>query len=363
MPLKLSRTRVWRTYHGGKLLDQFQGAEDPQDSSFPEEWIASVTQARNTGREHVAHEGLSRVLKADGSHGSLLRDVVAAQPRAALGSAHVDHFGESTGLLVKLLDSSERLTIQVHPDRTAAREVFGSRFGKTEAWYILGGRAIDGEEPYVLFGFKPGVTRAAWRRLFENQDIEGMIGNLHRFPARPGQVFLITGGVPHAIGPGCFLVEVQEPTDYSIRPERTTPAGREIPDEMCHQGAGFDRMFDIFHYDGAEQDEIAGRYCPPERTVRGGTDSVDRQLVGYDHGAPFAMHLVSVSTEYRFAGRGQFATAVVLEGVGDLPEYGLSLRAADELFFPAAAGDFTIRSTGADPLRLAICYPPEVPAG
>lgn len=36
-----------------------------------------------------------------------------------------------------------------------AKEIFQSDFGKTKAWYILEGRTVKGEDPYVLFGFKP----------------------------------------------------------------------------------------------------------------------------------------------------------------------------------------------------------------
>lgn len=126
-----------------------------------------------------------------------------------MGKAHVEKFGSQTAVLVKLLDSSERLTIQVHPDRQFAECKFQSRFGKTEAWYVLSGRTMDGEEPYVLFGFKPGVTAEAWKTLFESQDIPGMIDALHRIPVREGDIFLVEGGVPHAIGSGCFLIEIK----------------------------------------------------------------------------------------------------------------------------------------------------------
>lgn len=52
------------------------------------------------------------------------------------------------GVLVKFLDSAERLPIQVHPDKEKAKILFHSGYGKTEAWYILDGRKIHGENPY-----------------------------------------------------------------------------------------------------------------------------------------------------------------------------------------------------------------------
>ena len=60
--LKFSANRVWRTYQGGKQLDLIEGKENPQDSSFPEDWIGSTVEARNIGRENIT-EGLARILQ------------------------------------------------------------------------------------------------------------------------------------------------------------------------------------------------------------------------------------------------------------------------------------------------------------
>ncbi len=101
--------------------------------------------------------------------------------------------------------------------------MLGSAFGKTESWYILGGREINGEKSAIYLGFREGVTEEIWKELFLKQDIQGMLSNLHRFEVNPGDAFIIYGGVPHAIGSGCFLMEVQEPTDYTMRVEKVTP--------------------------------------------------------------------------------------------------------------------------------------------
>lgn len=167
-------------------------------------------------------EGLSEIVLENGKS-ITLKDLIRSNPEDILGRRHTAKYGSETAVLVKVLDAGERLTIQVHPDREFAQSAFQSVFGKTEAWYILGGRTIGGEDPYVLLGFKPGMTQAKWKQLFEDQDIPGMIGALHKIPVQPGDVFLVEGGVPHAIGSGCFLIEIQEPTDYTLRVERTTP--------------------------------------------------------------------------------------------------------------------------------------------
>jgi len=147
MPLLLSFVRARRTYTGGKLLEQLHGLPDPKDSDYPEEWIASVVEARGDNPQ----ECLSRVML--NGRQVLLRSLIRRDPAGMLGEAHAARYGESPGMLVKLIDAAERLTVQVHPDREFARQYFQSPFGKTEAWYILGTRCIAGEKPCLYMGF------------------------------------------------------------------------------------------------------------------------------------------------------------------------------------------------------------------
>ena len=315
-PLKIRPTRVWRTYEGGKLIDGLQGCETPKDSHFPENWIASLVTARNPGREEI-NEGLS-FLELSGGKQYTLKEVIDSDPELYLGKNHVLKFESDTGVLVKILDSLERLTIQVHPDREKAKRLFNSSYGKTEAWYILGGRETNNEKPYILLGFKPGVTRELWEEMFEAQDIAGMLEALHKFYVHPGDVFLIEGGVPHAIGPGCFLVEIQEPTDYTIRVEKKTPKGMDVPDELCHQGIGFDRMFECFHYEGLDRDEVLNKYLLKPVVKRSLKNGKESSLVDYTQTDKFAMELIEVNSEMEFERDEFFSILLALSGQGDL---------------------------------------------
>ena len=101
-PLPLEPTRVHRFYRGGALLGRLRG-EAEEDAFFPEDWLGSVTPARNPGRNDPA-EGSSRL-----ADGRTLRDAVEADPIRWLGETHVARFGTSTGLLAKLLDTAQRL--------------------------------------------------------------------------------------------------------------------------------------------------------------------------------------------------------------------------------------------------------------
>lgn len=83
---------------------------------------------------------------------------------------------------------------------------------------------------------------------------------LHRVPVAPGDFVFVDGGVPHAIGAGCFMVELQEPSDLMVVAERFTPSGRRIPDAKMHGGVGWEKMFDVYEYEGRTFEETCAKY-------------------------------------------------------------------------------------------------------
>lgn len=265
------------------------------------------------------------------------------------------------GVLVKLIDSAERLTLQVHPDRDTAGKLFGSPYGKTECWHILSCHPVNGEDPCIYLGFQPGVTRSQWKQLFARQDIPGMLAAMQRYPVHPGDTILIEGGMPHAIGAGCFLVEIQEPTDYTIRVERTTPSGFAVADSMCHQGLGFERMFDCFHYEPLTRQQIHDRwFIPPQELSRmpGGRLT---QLIGYDRTPLFCLEEVVVSGTVERPACPAFSGLYVLSGSGRLCAHGrtLPLGRTDQVFVPWQTGSFTLTCTGGEPLQVLHIHGPQ----
>lgn len=338
-PLPLKHNRVWRTYAGGKLLAQWQGIENGGDGNCPEEWIGSTVRTRRAETQGTS-EGLSTV---DGSELGLcedmrLLDLIEAAPHAMLGEAHTRTWGTETAILVKALDAAERLTIQVHPTKEQAGHFFGAGFGKTEAWYVLRTREdSSGEQPCVYLGFREHVTRACWKELFETQNIREMRRALHRFPVAPDDVFLVEGGVPHAIGEGCFLLELQEPTDFIFRAERTTPAGDILPDEACHLGIGFDAMLDMHRYEPLTRQETLTRWKIEPRVLREEEGFRLLSLLDTAHTDCFSMQRLDLHGEYTMLPWDGFAIAIVTTGSGAFICDGANTRVkqGDAFFLPA----------------------------
>ena len=351
-PMKMLPNRVWRIYLGGLLLSALRN-EDGTDGYFPEDWLASVVTANNPPRPDAPEqEGLSRVQTSEGT--VYLRDLIAHDPEGYLGRAHVGRFGAHFGVLTKFLDSAERLPIQVHPDKDAAKTLFHSDYGKTEAWYILGGREIGGEAPYILLGFREDVTREQLRGLFDRQDIEGMAALMHKIPVQAGDVFLIEGGTPHAIGPGCFLLEIQEPTDYTISLEKCNTLGERLPDFLCHMGIGFDKMFDCFHYVRHTEAELRAKFqLIPHETERSETHT-RTELIAYERTPMFSLRRLDVHGTFMCSAQGRAAAFAVTAGEGTVA--GIPVRQGECLFVPASSPDFAVSGN----LTILECLPPQV---
>src|SRR5262245_40241131 len=208
------------------MIGALRGAVE-EDGDHPEDWIASVVPARNPTRDEP-EAGLSRL-----EDGRLLRDAVAGEP---------EHWGEPT-VLVKLLDPANRLPVHAHPDRAFARANLGSEYGKTEAWIVVATRDRDAE---VWVGLREQVEREQYREWIERQDRDALLGSLNHVRVRTGDTVYVPAGVPHAIGPGALIVELQEPTDFSLVCEWD---GFPIAPDDAHLGLGWDRAFDVLRLD------------------------------------------------------------------------------------------------------------------
>lgn len=357
--LSLDSPRVWRTYIGGALLDELHGVPKGTgiDSNYPEEWIMSVISARNTGREEM-QEGLSYL---KGSSENSLRNLLNIDASGLLGKEHATRYSGTPAVLVKLIDAAERLTIQVHPDRDSAMKLFGSPFGKTECWHILDIREMNGEKACIYLGFKPGIDRAEWERLFRKQDIDGMLASLNRLEVNPGDTILIEGGVPHSIGKGCFLVEIQEPTDYTIRVERTTPAGLAVTDMMCHQGLGFGKMFECFHYDGISSENVRKKWFIKKEELFSAREASLRKLVGYNDTPLFAMNELMVYDTYHLINKS-FCGLYLLEGEGyfTTDDKTFFVEAPGQFFLTNYASKLEITALSKTPMRILQCFGPSL---
>ncbi len=355
LPVPLDHAGARRVYLGGRNIRQLHGCPAPEDDYFPEEWIASVTEA--AGADAAPGAGLSR-LRDNASR--TLRDLIASDPVSFLGEPFVQQHGESPGVLLKLLDAAERLNVQVHPSREEATQFWGLPFGKTECWYFLEGRQINGQPPCIYLGLRPEVQTEDLRQAFEQGDSQQVLACMHRFPVKAGETVLVGSGIPHAIGAGCFLMEIQEPSDITLRLERFTSSGVQIPDEICHMGAGYDAMFSMIHYPGLSREETWRKcFIPPVPLAEESGGRVTK-LLDYSRCPYFSMDLIKVWKVLRFPEDDIFSGLFVLHGKGELLAGGqrFPLRAGDQFFIPAGCPAISLYAEEA--IRLIRFFGPQV---
>jgi mannose-6-phosphate isomerase len=117
--------------------------------------------------------------------------------------------GRAMPLLVKYLFTSEKLSVQVHPDDAQAR-ARGLPHGKSECWFVVA--AEPGAT--LALGLREEMSEAELRAAAEDGSIER---RLEWIEARPGDFFSVPAGTIHAIGPGLSLIEIQQPSDVTYR--------------------------------------------------------------------------------------------------------------------------------------------------
>ncbi len=358
-PLFFAPNRVWRCYRGGALLEEFVSGRRGEDGYFPEDWLASVTLAMNGEHSQGPEEGLSRVLLADGSPGPTLKSLLEEDAAAFLGREHVERFGPSTALLVKFLDSAIRLPVQCHPDRAFARAHYGSEFGKTESWIVLAGREIDGEPPYLLMGFKPDVDPDAFKRAALDEDSDALVSMMHKTPVHAGETYIIPGRFPHAIGSGVFMIEVQEPTDWVVQPERWVGDVR-LDDAMMWGPLDPEVALECFDYAGMSDDEMLARVrCAPRRVCE--TEECELlEIIGPDRTDCFGVQQLIVDSDCRFQAQAAFWLGVVTRGGGVMKwKGGLRMIQRGSVFMiPAGVGELEFCPTRDSQLEIIICLPP-----
>jgi mannose-6-phosphate isomerase len=125
---------------------------------------------------------------------------------------HRELFGSSESpvfpLLTKILDASDDLSVQVHPDDEYAMQNEDD-LGKTECWYIIdceeNAEMIYGHEAKTREELEMMMKEGAWKNL------------LQRVPIKPGDFFYVPSGTIHALCKGTLVLETQQSSDTTYR--------------------------------------------------------------------------------------------------------------------------------------------------
>lgn len=202
-PLFLSPVFQERIWGGDKLNTEFN--YDIPSNKTGEAWVIS------------AHENGPSTIKNGPLKGKTLTEA---------WENHRDYFNrsetdtEAYPLLVKILDATKNLSVQVHPDDTYARKEEGVPYGKTECWYVLDAE----EDAKIVFGHHAS-SKEEFKTLAENGEWNQL---LRYVPVKKGDFIYVPSGSIHAIGAGIVILETQQSSDITYRVydyDRTDDAG------------------------------------------------------------------------------------------------------------------------------------------
>lgn len=186
------KSTIW----GGQKISAFKGLA-VNCTTIGESWELS------------AIDGCESIVADGDDAGMSLSALVEKYGSELVGRSVYERHGTKFPLLIKFIDASSDLSLQVHPDDSLARERHNS-LGKTEMWYIISSEP----EARIHTGLVRALTPDEYDRRVAEGTLMDVVGS---YQSQPGDVYFLPAGRLHAIGAGNFLVEVQQSSDITYR--------------------------------------------------------------------------------------------------------------------------------------------------
>ena len=256
--------------------------------------------------EVSAHENGQSRIRNGFLQGKTLREAVSMYPSEILGYQVARETHGAFPLLVKLIDASDDLSIQVHPNDEQAQRIEGpSGRGKTEMWYIL-----DAEpDAKLIYGLKKNMTPEAFAEAISAGTLEDYVNYV---PVKRGDAFFIPAGTLHAIGRGIVLAEIQQSSDTTYRVYDYGRLGLDGNPRPLH----VDKALQVTSLESSVGSEYSnmeeGIVCPFFQVYRRNLRGIQEIAVSLDH----------------------FQIILILEGSGKID--GKPFKKGDAIVLPAA---------------------------
>ncbi len=302
--------KIW----GGRRLETLLGKKLPP-GKYGESW--EVSTHRN---------GINRIATGD-FKGTYLDRLIASDPEKLLGEGILSKGIRDLPILVKFIDATNMLSVQVHPDDEYAMFHENDR-GKTEAWYIL----HADEDAQLIYGLKEGTTREKLRKSIEEGRMEE---HLRYVSIERGDVLFVPAGTVHAILGGVVLLEVQESSDSTYRLYDWNRVGFNGKPRPLHIEKALDVIDYDFHNEVCKPSRIKKHYGYFSTLVSCPYFTINRYEFDRD---------ISINS----SGENHFEAVTVIDGSCEVPfEDGyLELKRGDSLYIPPDCVDLTITPRG-----------------
>lgn len=226
-------------------------------------------------------------------------------------------------LLIKLLDASRPLSVQVHPEDDYALAHEGNELGKTEMWVVLD--AEPGAE--LILGVQEGTTRELFGQAIADGALEPY---MHRVTVQAGDHICVPAGTLHAIMGGILIAEIQQNSNTTYRVYDWNRVGADGKPRPLH----IDKSLDVINFE-----QVEPSLHPP--TLIGEKDGVRRERLCANQ--YFVTERVFLEEGATFTGENDGRSLEiwgVLQGEAEINEVGL--KAIQFCLLPAALGAYSV---------------------
>ena len=286
--------KIW----GGRDLESFR-------SNLPEGDIGESWDV-------ACHENGTSVVANGRFKGISFDKLIESHGEKVLGRKYVN---KKFPLLVKLINSNDNLSVQVHPNDEYAK-IKENSFGKTEAWYV-----IDAEEGAELIVGTNGCTKEQFQDAIKNNTVENC---LNRIKVKKGDGFLINSGLVHAIGKGLIIAEIQQNSDITYR----------VYDYGRPREIHVEKSLEVIDFS-----------LKPETLVEDYKEYDGYKFTSLCKNKYFSIDKCVVDTNYISSTNGDnFVILTIVDGSGKVTgnHYTEDFKKGDSILLPASLGEYTI---------------------
>lgn len=268
-PLKFKPILKERVWGGDRLKNLINLTEEGSSMPIGECWILSAV------------EGSLSVVENGFLAGNNIEELIGVYMDDLVGESVYQKFGVEFPLLIKLIDTNEFLSVQVHPDDEMARERHHA-FGKSEFWYMMDSQ----NDSQIVTGFSKKLTRNE----FVDQVKSGGLSSSLKYVGVKGDDFIyIPSRSLHSLGKGVLLVEIQQTSDITYRVydwDRVDAQGkgRELHLDLAADTIDFDtdplKLKSLQIEENKEQELISNPHFQVNRFSL--NQKLVREFIGYD---------------------------------------------------------------------------------
>ncbi|HAN43844.1 MAG TPA: mannose-6-phosphate isomerase [Ruminococcaceae bacterium] len=307
LPFKLKAPIKDYIWGGRNLIKHYNKITDKQKAA--ESWELSC------------HKDGQSIIDSGEYKGLPLSELISSCDSDLMGSKYKDN--ARLGMLIKLIDADDNLSVQVHPNDEYALK-HENQLGKTEAWVVLSCK----QGAYLYCGLNRTVSPEEFAKRIENGTFLEILNKVY---VKPGDVIFIEAGTVHAICGGIVIAEIQENSNVTYRIydyDRTDKDGnkRELHIDKALQVCNMNKFEQIVRND------------EPERFY-GGTKAL---LASCSYFTSY-MYDINLGAEMHSSNE-TFSHLLCVDGNAKLMlnDFTMQFQKGDSIFVPAGLGKYKI---------------------